>query len=47
MISLHVWEYGGGEEAATESIRLAEELAMPHLDIIHDVLSRWDSCEEN
>jgi hypothetical protein len=39
MLELHVWEYGGGEQEAVESERLATKLEFPNLHELQSMLA--------
>lgn len=47
MLSLHVWEYGGGKKEASEAVAFAKTLHFPHLDQIEKLLNDPNATEQS
>ncbi len=46
MIYLHVWEYGGGPQEAAEALGFAEQIELPSVETLAEMLGDHTSCQE-
>lgn len=46
MIYLHVWDYGGGPQEAVEALKFAEQIELPSVETLGEMLRDHASCPE-